>query len=171
MRALLDRGADPNARLTRKVWYSGYNFDQSGVDEVGATPFWRAAYASDVEAMRLLVSRGADPNIPSARPAERSRGLDGVGELRDTSSLAPVPVGGPGVPPLQAVAGVGYGKGFAGNSHVFAPGGMMPAVRYLVEEIGVDVNEPDYEGNTVVHHAASRGDTEMIRYLVRKAPT
>ncbi len=168
MTALLDKGADPNARLTRKVWYSGYNFDQSGVDEIGATAFWRAAYASDVAAMRLLVARGADPNIPSVRPAERSRGLDGVGELRDTSNLAPVPVGGPGIPPLQAVAGVGYGKGFAGNSHVFAPAGMMPAVKYLVEEIGVDVNAVDYEGNTVIHHAASRGDTEMIKYLVAK---
>jgi len=165
---LLEAGADPNARLTRKVWYSGYNFDQSGVDEIGATPFWRAAYASDVTAMRLLVSRGADPLIPTVRPAERTRGLDGVGDLRDVSSAPPVPVGGPGVPVLHAVAGVGYGKGFAGNSHVFAPTGMMPAVRYLVEELGVDVNQPDYEGNTVVHHAASRGDTEMIKYLVSK---
>ena len=171
LHALLDQGADPNARLTRKVWYSGYNFDQSGVDEIGATPFWRAAYASDVVAMRLLVSRGADPHIPSVRPAERTRGLDGVGELRDVSNLPPVPVGGPGIPPLLAVAGVGYGKGFAGNSHVFAPTGMMPAVKYLVEEIGVDVNAQDYEGNTVVHHAASRGDTEMIKYLVSKGAT
>jgi len=168
MTLLLDKGADANARLTRKVWYSGYNFDQSGVDEIGATPFWRAAYASDVAAMRLLVARGADPRIPSVRPAERTRGLDGVGELRDVSNLPPVPVGGPGIPVLHAVAGVGYGKGFAGNSHVFAPTGMMPAVKYLVEEIGVDVNELDYEGNSVVHHAASRGDTEMIKYLVSK---
>jgi ankyrin repeat protein len=168
MTLLLDKGADPDARLSRKVWYSGYNFDQSGVDEVGATPFWRAAYASDVAAMRLLVARGADPNIPSIRPAERARGLDGVGELRDVSTRPPIPVGGPGIPPLLAIAGVGYGKGFAGNSHVFAPGGMMAAVRYLVEELGADVNALDYEGNSVVHHAASRGDTEMIRYLVSK---
>ncbi len=168
MTLLLDKGADANARLTRKVWYSGYNFDQSGVDEIGATPFWRAAYASDVTAMRLLVARGADPHIPSVRPAERARGLDGVGELRDVSALPAVPVGGPGIPVLHAVAGVGYGKGFAGNSHVFAPTGMMAAVTYLVEELGVDVNAIDYEGNTVVHHAASRGDTEMIKYLVAK---
>ena len=118
--------------------------------------------------MRLLVARGADPFIPSVRPAERNRGLDGLGEQRDVSNLPPVPVGGPGIPPLLAAAGVGYGKGFAGNSHVFAPSGMMPAVMYLVEEIGADVNATDYEGNTVVHHAASRGDTEMIRYLVAK---
>jgi ankyrin repeat protein len=168
MTLLLDKGADPDARLSRKVWYSGYNFDQSGVDEVGATPFWRAAYASDVAAMRLLVARGADPNIPSIRPAERARGLDGVGELRDVSARPPIPVGGPGIPPLLAVAGVGYGKGFAGNSHVVAPGGMMAAVKYLVEELGADVNALDYEGNSVVHHAASRGDLEMIRYLVAK---
>ena len=37
MKLLLDKGADPNARVRRKVWYSGYNFDQSGVDEAGAT--------------------------------------------------------------------------------------------------------------------------------------
>ncbi len=37
MKALLDKGADPNARLKCKVWYSGYNFDLSGVDEIGAT--------------------------------------------------------------------------------------------------------------------------------------
>jgi uncharacterized protein len=168
MTLLLDKGADPNARLTRKVWYSGYNFDQSGVDEIGATAFWRAAYASDVAAGDEQPHRGADPLIPSVRPAERTRGLDGVGELRDVSALPPVPVGGPGIPVLHAVAGVGYGKGFAGNSHVFAPSGMLAAVKYLVEEVGVDVNERDYEGNTVVHHAAARGDLEMIKYLVSK---
>ena len=63
MKALLDKGADPNSRLNKKVWYSGYSFDLSGVDETGATAFWRAAYASDVDAMKLLVSYGADPGI------------------------------------------------------------------------------------------------------------
>ncbi len=64
MQALLDKGADPNARVGRKVWYQAYNSDYAGFDEVGATPFFRAAYASDVAAMRLLVAHGADPNIP-----------------------------------------------------------------------------------------------------------
>ena len=76
MKALLDKGANANARLTKKIWYSGYNFDLSGVDESGATPFWRAAYASDMDAMKLLVARGADPNIPTAadaRPAAHRR--------------------------------------------------------------------------------------------------
>jgi ankyrin repeat protein len=169
MKRLLDAGADPNARVNKKVWYTNYNFDQSGVDEAGATPFWRAAYGADVDAMKLLVRYGADPFIPTIKPAERPETGDvGRRESRDVSGLPPLPYGGPGVPPLLAAAGVGYGEGFAGNSHRHAPGGMLAAVRYLVEELGADVNARDHDGNTAIHHAASRGDTEMIRYLVSK---
>ncbi|HKB12612.1 MAG TPA: ankyrin repeat domain-containing protein, partial [Vicinamibacterales bacterium] len=168
MKVLLDKGADPNIRLNKKVWYSGYSFDLSGVDEIGATPFWRAAYASDVDAMKLLVSYGADPNIRTKKSAGRPRAGDVDREVKDVSGLPPVPVGGPAVTPLQAAAGVGYGEGFAANSHRFAPGGMLAAVKYLVEELGADVNAYDHEGNTALHHAAARGDVEMIQYLVSK---
>jgi ankyrin repeat protein len=169
MRMLLDRGVDVNARLRKKVWYSGYNFDLSGVDEIGATPFWRAAYAADVEAMTLLMAYGADPNIPTMKPAGRPRTGDGGREtVDDVSGQLPVPIGGPAVTPLQAAAGVGYGEGFAANSHHHAPNGWMPAIRYLVEEIGADVNARDHEGNTALHHAAARGDNEMILYLISK---
>jgi hypothetical protein len=169
MKRLLDASADPNQRVYRKVWYSNFNFDQSGIDEAGATPFWRAAYGADVDAMKLLVSYGADPTLPTMKPAERPETGDaGRRESRDVSGLRPIPTGGPGVPPLAAAAGAGYGEGFAGNSHRHAPGGMLAAVRYLVEELGADVNARDHEGNTAVHHAASRGDLEMIRYLVTK---
>jgi ankyrin repeat protein len=166
MEALLEAGADPNVRLEKKIWYSGYNFDLSGVDESGATPFWRAAYGSDVPAMRLLVAHGADPHVPTVKPPGRPRTGDADREIEDVSGLPPVPVGGPAVPPLLAAAGVGYGEGFAANSHRNAPGGWLPAVKYLVEELGADVNAVDHEGNTVVHMAAARGDNEMIRYLV-----
>jgi uncharacterized protein len=169
MEALLDRGADPNVRLRKKVWYSGYNFDLSGVDETGATPFWRAAYASDVDAMKLLVAHGADPALPTTKPAGRPRTGDSGREYTiDISGLPPVPVGGPGVTPLQAAAGVGYGEGFAANSHRFAPGGMLAAVQYLVEELDANVNAADHEGNTALHHAAARGDNAMVEYLVSK---
>jgi ankyrin repeat protein len=167
--ALLDQGADPDARLRFKVWYSGYNFDLSGVDEIGATAFWRAAYAADIEAMKLLVARGADPNIPTTKPAGRPRvGDAGVRAGGDTSGMPALPVGGPGVTPLQAAAGVGYGEGFAANSHRYAPTGMLAAVKYLVEELGADVNAADHEGNTALHQAAARGDVAMIEYLVSK---
>ena len=170
MKALLDKGADPNVRLTRKVWYSEYNFDLAGVDEIGATPLWRAAFAGDVPAMALLMERGADPNIPTMRPAGRQR-LGDSGEVRqaaDVSKLAPVPIGGPGVPVLQAASGVGFGEGFAANSHSHSPGGFMPGIKYLVEVAGADVNAVDHDGNTALHHAAARGDNDSILYLVSK---
>jgi ankyrin repeat protein len=169
MQALLEKGADPNSRLTKKVWYSQYDFDQSGVDEIGATPFWRAAYSADVDAMKLLIAHGADPNIPTSKGAGRPRTGDiGERQVQDVSGLPPVPVGGPGVPPLLAAAGQGYGEGFAANHHRFAPGGMLAAVKYLVEELHVDVNAREHEGNTALHNAAARGDNEMILYLVSK---
>ena len=79
-----------------------------------------------------------------------------------------MPTGGSGVPPLQAAAGVGLRRGFAANSHRNAPSGWLPAIKYLVEEMGADVNASDHEGNTALHHAAARGDNEMILYLVSK---
>ena len=167
MTLLLDKGADPNARLRRKVWYSGYNFDQSGVDEVGATPLWRAAYASDVAAMKVLIAHGADPSIPTTKLFAR-RGPEDPTAGADKSGLPVIPIGGPGATPLLAAAGPGYSMGFAGNSHHYAPGGMLPAVKYLVEELGADVNAVDQDGNTAVHNAAARGDTEMVRYLASK---
>jgi ankyrin repeat protein len=169
MEALLEKGADPNARLTRKVWYGQYDFDQSGIDEAGATAFWRAAYADDVDAMKLLVKYGADPHLATMRTPGRPRlGDDPARVVADVSGMPPVPVGGPGVPPLLAAAGEGYGEGLAANHHHFAPGGMLPAVQYLVEELHVDVNARDHEGNTALHNAAARGDNDMIKYLVSK---
>ena len=170
MKVLIAKGADVNARLNKKVWYSEYNFPLSGVDEIGATPFWRAAYASDVDAMKLLAAHGADPNIPTMKPAGRPRTGDAAGRetIDDVSGLPPLPTGGPGVPPIVAAAGTGFGEGFAGNSHRNAPSGFLAAVQYLVEEMHADVNSRDHEGNTPLHNAAARGDNAMIEYLVSK---
>ncbi|HET9702792.1 MAG TPA: ankyrin repeat domain-containing protein [Vicinamibacterales bacterium] len=170
MKALLEKGADPNIRLTKKVWYSEYNFDLAGVDEIGATPFWRAAFAGDVPAMALLLENGSDPNIATMRPAgRRPLGDSGAArEAQDVSGLAPIPIGGPGVPPLQAAAGVGFGEGFAANSHIHSPAGFLPGIKFLVEVAGADVNAVDHDGNTALHHAAARGDNDSILYLVSK---
>ena len=164
MEALLEAGADPNIRLKKHLWYMSFNHCCSeSVD--GATPFWRAAYATDVAAMRLLVAHGADHNIPTRAPEPKRRN-DNENPAPDPSGLQPVAPGGPAVWPLHAASGVGYGEGFESNAHRHVPDGWLPSVKYLVEELGVDVNTRDHEGYTAVHHAASRGGTEMVRYLV-----
>jgi uncharacterized protein len=62
IKLLLEKGADPNARMiesteTRTV------FTNQWLDEEGATAFLRASQSGDVELMRLLLEHGADPHI------------------------------------------------------------------------------------------------------------
>ena len=177
MRVLLEAGADPNARLNRHLWYMEYTFSVlggSGIYVKGATPFWRAAYALDVEAMRLLKEYGADTSIPTMKAPERRRRApddpeeapeDAESEV-DPSGLPPVPTNGPAIFPIHAASGVGYGQSFAGNAHRYVPNGWLAAVKFLVEECDADVNVRDAGGYTAVHHAAARGDNDMIRFLV-----
>jgi len=166
--AFLKAGADPNARLRKSLWYTTYNRDLLSVDRTGATAFWWAAYTLDLPAMKLLLKYGADPNIPTAKVPERYEEGGPDPSLPDRSGLPPIPWGGPAVFPIHAASGVGYGLGFAGNTHRHVPDGWLPAVKFLVEELGADVNIRDHNGYTPLHHAASRGDNELILYLVSK---
>jgi ankyrin repeat protein len=69
LKTLLDRGANVNARtkevppIRRFVTPLG---DLSWVDFTGQTPFLRAALAGDMDVMRLLLDKGADPNIATS---------------------------------------------------------------------------------------------------------
>ena len=166
--ALLKAGSDPNARLRRSLWYTTYNRDLLGVDRTGATPFWLAAYTLDIPMMQLLLKHGADPYVMTAKVPERYEEGGGGFTGPDQSGLPPAPFGGPAVSPIHAASGVGYGLGFAGNSHRHVPDGWIPAVKFLVEELGFDVNSRDHNGYTPLHHAASRGDNALIHYLVSK---
>ena len=117
--------------------------------------------------MKLLLAAGADPKIATIKPAARAR-RPGAPVRDDPSGLPPIPDGGLGVLPIHAASGVGYGQGFAANDHRHVPDGWLPAVKFLVEELGADVNARDFNGYTPLHHAAARGDNEMIKYLVSK---
>ncbi|WP_309669476.1 ankyrin repeat domain-containing protein [Gemmatimonas sp.] len=173
MESFLKAGADVNVRLKKHLWFMSYNFDLLGVNTVGATAFWRAAYGTDVPAMKLLVKYGADITIPTIKPTGRLPGDDSGGDDaaaggKDPSGLAPIPDGGPGVYPIHAATGVGYGEGFAANSHRHAPDAWMASAKYLIEELKVDVNMRDHNGYNAVHHAAARGDNALITYLASK---
>jgi ankyrin repeat protein len=200
MEALLKAKADPNTRTLQHPWYMVYTGCGNGncglEDTQGSTAFWRAAYATDVAAMKLLVKYGADATIPTKSPGPR-QGFGGGGGPEvpiedksakpvqpiapglwpatndrglgpDPSGMPQVVAGGPAVYPILAAAGVGYGEGFAGNAHRHAPDAWLAAVKYLVEDLGADVNSRDSDGYTALHHAAARGDKELILYLVSK---
>ena len=197
MRALLGVGADPDARLTRHPWYMVYsgcgNRNCGLVDTEGSTAFWRAAYATDLSAMRLLAEYGADPHIPTKAPRpRRARGgttaeneeessvpavlpaAPGLWVATDLSTMGPDPSGlppykegDPAVYPIHAASGAGYGEGFAGNAHRHAPDAWLAAVEYLVG-LGAVVNQRDHNGYNAIHHAAARGDDALILYLVEQ---
>lgn len=109
------------------------------------------------------------PDAVRAQVLEHAQRLDSVRAAQpDPSGLPAVPVGGPGVYAIHAASGVGYGEGFAGNAHRHVQEGWLPAVKFLIDEVGLDVNARDHNGYTPLHHAAARGDNEMILYLVEK---
>jgi ankyrin repeat protein len=166
--ALLEAGADPNLRLSTHLWYWEFGLTKIGTDLKGATPFWRAAYAQDLGAMRKLVAHGADPNVPTSWPAvgmRERRQQDG--RQQEDSGLPWIPEEAFNAYPIHVAAGGGF-TGLGAFSIRNVPNAFLPAVRYLVEEHGIDVNTLDSWGYTPMHYAASRGDNELIEYLVSK---
>ena len=168
MRALLEAGVDPNARLTKDLWF---NFNRyHPVDHTGATPFWRATHGLDVEAMKMLVAHGADPSIATIHQKCRGGygcrdGDDADEEEKDLSGVPPTKIGDPGVHAIHMATGFGYGLTYTGNEHRHMPDGWVPAVKYLIE-LGADVNARDYNAMTPLHNAAATGNNELILLLV-----
>lgn len=89
MKALLDRGANVNARLSKKLWYRKFRYSDDWVDPNGATAFWRAAQANDIAAMRLLAAHGANPSIPTVRGVTPLMVAAGLGFEYQTTNIMP----------------------------------------------------------------------------------
>ena len=68
VRKLMAHGADVNARLKNMPPRFGFSYTRKllgGGSIEGATPFFLAADAGDIDIMRMLVAHGADPRIPA----------------------------------------------------------------------------------------------------------
>jgi ankyrin repeat protein len=133
---LLDHGANPNAQLLKQQPYRA-KLDR-GDDTMlttGTTPILRAAKAGDVEAMRLLLAKGADIKLATK----------------------------PGINPLMAAAGLGT-KEEDTSGRLKTEAQAIGAIE-LCLHAGIDVNAADSRGQTAVYGAAVQGYDKVVQFL------
>jgi ankyrin repeat protein len=135
---LLDKGAVVDAKLTgparRPLGGGGHVLAGRG-----ATPFLRAAVTSDLEMMRLLLDRGADPAVKTANGHTALHAAAGLRWNETTMSTA-------------------IALGFATEED------SIEAIKLLIAR-GLDVNGADNNGFTAMHGAAERGANALVRFL------
>jgi len=184
--ALLDHGADPNARIAWKE----IAFDKVGgqvrlppnirmgrawLSYVGATPFWLAAKSSDVPLMRLLLAHGADASIPAIQNVTPLMAAAGLG-FWDAESPAPQN----GTPETDTLEAVQICVERGADVHETTNYGVIRVhgdprelrSRYVFpEELPADgkaYGDMRWAGATALHGAALRGVNTVVTYLVEK---
>jgi ankyrin repeat protein len=88
IRKLLRHGAEPNVQLTDRPPFRG-GANRSWLNEIGATPFYRAAVSGDVAVLRLLLAYGADPAITADDNTTPLMVASGVGYFHNVSFTWP----------------------------------------------------------------------------------
>lgn len=168
-KALLDRGADPNAAIAKRLWFRSFANDETWFDVDGSTPYLRAALAGDLAAMQLLVEHGANPNLGTKSDDTPLMAAAGIGWAAYWTSNAPTPR-------LEAVkfclhhgANVNAkdAKGYTAL-HGAAFRGDNEMVKFLIAN-GADVHATTKDGDTVAdlanglfEHAIPHEDTVAL---------
>jgi ankyrin repeat protein len=164
VRILLERGADPNQRFEGQF----HSTHMPNTDRFDNTPFFRAAVAADVEALKVMVGHGAklDQMPPVEKEPERKPGDISVGGRRANPNAGRTPA-------MVAMTG-GRGPAMTGGPAYIRdgaapyrePGSRKPedAVALLLTS-GANPNAKGLDGSTLLHQAARLGNLEMIRAL------
>ena len=165
VRALVARGADPNARIETSSVVLGYlasprrgAFEQNSVgtgDVRGATPLWVAAFSANGGG---LFGNDSEYHFESG-PAVLSALLEAGADPNTTAD--------DGSTPLMMAAGLGYRSYQPHTPRGRRSPPVEEAVRVLVEA-GADVNARNEADFTALHAATFRGLNEVIEYLVEQ---
>jgi ankyrin repeat protein len=158
---LLERGADPNKAFTGQL----HSATLCCGEEINASPFYRAAVAADVEALKLMIKHGADVEW-SPKPVKKP-GNDEEGGGRGNANVGRTPV-------LASING-GRGAAFAagpGFERLGPPPFREASNREPVEAIkvllaaGANPNVKAPDGSTPLHQAVTARQVPIIRELV-----
>jgi uncharacterized protein len=157
---LLDKGADPNKPFQGQV----HNTTLCCDPEVNSSPFYRAAIASDVDALKLMLAHGAKVDwSPAEVKKEGGRG-GGRGANANVGKTAM----------MMAMNG-GRGAAFAagpGFDRIGPPPFREASNRDPIEAMkvllaaGADPNAKAADGSTVLHQAVTAKQVPAIRTLV-----
>jgi ankyrin repeat protein len=160
VKALLDHGANPNARLSSSTMDRVHNDANSDAAlGAGATALMRAAKQSDVSMMRLLLEHGADPALATKKgatalmfAASRGGGFRGVGaRASEEDSLKAVTLCLDRGAPVNAVDETGQSA-----LHLAVATGSDAVVQLLADN-GADVLLKDLRGRTALDVALGVG--------------
>jgi ankyrin repeat protein len=158
--ALLKKGADPNARLTRNPPQFGYSSARFKVSLAGATPFLLAAMDGNTELMKLLVAAGADPLLTTRQRTTPLMVAAGLGRVPAESLVTDADT-------IQAVklalelGGSVRDVNDDGSTalHGAAHIRLDPLIEWLVEQ-GADVNAVNKRGLTPLMVAEGSGHSD-----------
>jgi len=148
VQALLERKANPNARLTKNPPRFGTNLWMKKL--VGATPFVLAAQAADVAVMKTLLAGGADPTINTEEQASALMFAAGFGRVPGESRVTEEAA-------LEAVEacrqlGLDVKQAEAGGDtalHAIAYYGWVRVGQWLLDH-GADINARNKKGETAL---------------------
>lgn len=145
--ALLAKGADVNARLTKAPPRYGFTLFKTALI-VGATPLYLAAQVADVPTMKLLLSKGADPKAGANDGTTLLMVAAGMARV-DTESVVPE---ADHIAAVRLALELGHDVNAANNAgntamHAATVAGFDHLVRLLAER-GANINPRNKKGDT-----------------------